>query len=43
MMVYRLCCATQYRPRPGKFDGLNPEEIEILEKELGVVASDEFR
>lgn len=32
----------QHRPRPGKFEGLNPEEAESLQRELSGVASPEW-
>ncbi|KAL4424717.1 hypothetical protein ABPG77_000060 [Micractinium sp. CCAP 211/92] len=34
--------ARKHRPRPGKFEGLNPEEAESLQRELSGVASPEW-
>lgn len=32
----------QYRPRPGKFDGISPEEPDLLQRELTAVTSPEW-
>ena len=34
--------ARRFRPRPGKFDGVNAEELDNLQRELAAVASPEF-
>lgn len=34
--------SVQHRPRPGKFEGVNPEEVEGLQRDLAAVASPEF-
>ena len=36
------CTALQYRPRPGKFEGVPPEEVESLQRELTALASPEW-
>lgn len=42
--VSALLChlALQYRPRPGKFEGVAPEEVELLQRELAAVASPDW-
>lgn len=34
--------ARKYRPRPGKFEGVAPEEVELLQRELAAVASPDW-
>ena len=36
---FALPFALQYRPRPGKFEGVPPEEAESLQRELTAIAS----
>lgn len=41
--VSKAARAQRFRPRPGRFDGLNAEEIENLQREMAAVASPEWQ